>query len=173
MKGYLVKCSFYINLEINYLLFSQHSVSPWFSFIVEPSLNSRKKPHLVIECDPSICAVEFGLLAFVEDFCTSGTLICSFFVVSLSDFGIRVMVWKRFISILPLQFFGRAWEESVLIPPEMFGRILQWSRLVLDFLCWEFLITNLILLQVTCLFRLFLLDSFLVDYMFLKFIYFF
>ena len=33
----------------------------------------------------------------------------------------------------PLLFFGRVWEGLVLIPLWIFGRIHQWSHMVLDF----------------------------------------
>ena len=57
------------------------------------------------------CIVRFSLLYFGEDFlrlCSSMILAYFFFlVVSLSDFGIRVMVASLSLGVfLPLQFFG-------------------------------------------------------------------
>ena len=55
--------------------------------------------------------------------------------------------------IPPIQFFGIAWEEQILVLIHMFGRTPLWSHLVLDFAS-SFSITNSISLLVISLFKL-------------------
>ena len=72
-------------------------------------------------------------------------------------FGITLMLatWMSSEAFLPLQFSGRVWEGLVLIFFWMFGRIHQWSHLVLDFCFLEVFGYWFSLLEVIDLFRLF------------------
>ena len=64
-------------------------------------------------------------------------------MASFSGFGIRVMLASstEFQSV-STSFFGKFWKGLVLILLWMFGRIYQWSHLVLDSFVGIYLITN-------------------------------
>ena len=70
-------------------------------------------------------SVGFHLEFFV--FMFRRILICSFLVMSLSGFGIRIMLdsWNELRSISPLQFSGEVCVELVLFIPKVFSRIHQ------------------------------------------------
>ena len=92
----------------------------WF-VCIEESLHAWDKSQLIMVYDS--CIAGFNLLVFCWWFfasmCISDIgLWFSFFVISLSGFGIRVMVasWNEFGSFpsFLLQFFERVWEGWVL-----------------------------------------------------------
>ena len=96
-----------------------------------------------------LCVVGFSFLIFCWiflDLSLSKILACSFlFIVSLYDFGMRVMVasWNDFGSVPPSLMFWRTLRE--IIVSSVFGRILQWSHLVLDFCLQSFFFYLLLL----------------------------
>ena len=83
-----------ITLIVIYI--NHNHIDIWFAYI-EESLHSWNKPNLIMEYESFWCVAEFCLLKFCWGFlhlCSSMILTCSFlfFVLSLSYFGIRVMV---------------------------------------------------------------------------------
>ena len=67
----------------------------------------------------------FISVGFHLEFLFRRILICSFLVMSLSGFGIRIMLdsWNELGSISPLQFSGEVCVELVLFIPKVFSRI--------------------------------------------------
>ena len=106
----------------------------WFVDVNHPGINPSWSWCVILLIHWWILLANILLRIFASMFIRGISLIL-FFVASLSGFGIWVMLimYHVFGRVPPLLFFGRIWEDLVLILFWMFGRIHQWSHSVLDF----------------------------------------
>ena len=90
----------------------------WFAYI-EESLDSWRKPHLIMVDDPFNVLLDdpFNVLVFCWGFlhlCSSVILACSFLSLwHLCLVLVSGWLWPHRMSLgvfLPLQYFGRVWE---------------------------------------------------------------